>query len=109
LVVRAGKLRRRLIIQQAVETQGATGELSISWGTFATVYGAVEPLRGREFFAAKEFQAEVTTRIRIRYLVGVTPKMQILDGITVYLINAVIDPEMKHQELQLMCVEVVAT
>lgn len=107
--MRAGRLRHKLIIQQATETQGTTGELAVSWGIFATVWGAVEPLRGREFFAAQELQAEVTTRIRMRYLAGVTPKMRVLYGETIFLINAVIDPEMRHRELQLMCVEVVET
>ena len=69
----------------------------------------MEPLRGREFFAAKEQQTQVDTRIRIRYLEGVTPKMQVLDGTRVFLIYAVIDPESRHQELQLMVQEVVAT
>jgi len=108
-MMRAGKLRRRLVIQQATETQGATGEMAVTWGTFATVWGSVEPLRGREFWAAKELQAEVSTRIRIRYLAGVTPKMQVLDGTRLYWIDAVIDPEMRHIEMQLMCREVVAT
>jgi SPP1 family predicted phage head-tail adaptor len=109
LRVRSGKLRRRLEIQQAIETQGPTGEMAVTWSTFATVHGSVEPIRGREFWAAKEMQAQVDTRIRIRYLEGVTPKMQVLDGITVYLIYAVIDPEMRHIEMQLMCQQVVAT
>jgi SPP1 family predicted phage head-tail adaptor len=105
--MRAGKLRRRLIIQQATETQGATGEMAVTWGTFATVWGSVEPLRGREFWAAKEMQAQVDTRIRIRYLEGVTPKMQVLDGARIFLIYAVIDPETRHQELQLMAQEII--
>ena len=107
--MRAGKLRRRLIIQQAIESQGPTGEMSVVWSTFATVYGSVEPIRGREFWAAKEIQTEVTTRIRIRYLEGVNPKMQIVDGAKLYWINTVIDPEMRHIELQLMCWEVPTT
>ena len=107
--MRSGKLRRRLVIQQAVETQGTTGEMATTWSTFATVWGSVEPLRGREFWAAKELQAEVTTRIRIRYLEGVTPKMQVVDGDKLYWIEAVIDPEMRHIQMDLMCVEVVVT
>jgi SPP1 family predicted phage head-tail adaptor len=107
--VRAGKLRRRLVIQQAVETQGPTGEMAVSWGVFAEVWGSVEPLRGREFWAGKEQQAQVDTRIRIRYLEGVTPKMKVLDGSRVFLIYAVIDPETRHIQLDLMCQEVVAT
>lgn len=105
--MRAGKLRRRLIIQQAIETQGPTGEVTPAWATFAIVWGSVEPLRGREFFAAKEQQAQVDTRIRIRYLEGVVPKMQVLDGARLFLIYAVIDPETRHQELQVMAQEVV--
>ena len=107
--MRAGKLRRRVTIQSPIETQGSTGEMVVAWSEFAVVAASVEPLRGREFWAAKEQQAEVTTRIRIRYLAGVTPKMQVLDGTTVYLINAVIDPEMRHVQMDLMCIEVVAT
>ena len=107
--MRAGKLRCRLEIQQAIETQGATGEMAVVWSTFATVWGSVEPLRGREFFAAKEQQAQVDTRIRIRYLAGVTPKMQVLDGTRIFLIYSVIDPESRHQEMQLMAQEIVAT
>lgn len=42
--MRAGILRRRLIIQQAIESQGPTGEMSVSWATFAEVNGSVEPL-----------------------------------------------------------------
>jgi SPP1 family predicted phage head-tail adaptor len=107
--MRAGKLRRQLEIQQAIETQGTTGEMAIIWTTFATVFGSVEPLRGREFWAASELQAEVSTRIRIRYLDGVTPKMQVVDGSKLYWIDTVIDPEMRHIEMQLMCKEVVTT
>lgn len=107
--MRAGKLRRRLIIQRGIETQGATGEMATIWATFATVWGSVEPLRGREFWAAKELQAQVSTRIRIRYLAGVTAKMQVVDGAKLYWIEAVIDPEMRHIQMDLMCMEVVTT
>lgn len=107
--MRAGKLRHRLDIQRALETQGDTGEVTVIWSDFATVWGSVEPLRGREFFAAREQQARVTTRIRIRYTAGVTPKMRVLFGDRIYLIDAVIDPEERHAELQLMCQEWVAT
>lgn len=105
--MRAGKLRRQLEIQQAVETRDTTGAAIVTWGTFAVVHGSVEPLRGREFWAAHELQAEVDTRIRIRYLDGVTPKMQVLDGTRKFLIYSVIDPESRHEEMQLMAKEVV--
>lgn len=107
--MRAGKLHHQITIQQANETQGPTGEMAISWSDFATVWASVEPLRGREFWAAKEQQAQVDTRIRMRYQTGITPKMQVVFGARTYLIYAVINPEMRNIELQLMCQEVVET
>lgn len=106
--MRAGKLRRTLTIQEASEARDSTGSVVTTWATFATVHGSVEPLRGREFWSAKELQAQVDTRIRIRYLEGVTPKMQIVDNGTTYLIYAVLDIEKRHIQMDLMCQEMVA-
>lgn len=103
--MRAGKLRRILEIQEAVETQDTTGSMVPTWETFAFVHGSVEPLRGREFWAAHELQAQMDTRIRIRYLPGITPKMRILDGTRIFQIYSVIDPESRQIELQIMAQE----
>ena len=105
----ASKLRKRITIQQPAEVQNVYGEPGVTWQTFKDVRAAVEPLRGREFWAAREQQARVTTRMRIRYLAGVTPKMRVLFESRTYLIVAVIDPNEAHQEMQLMCEELVAT
>lgn len=105
--MRAGKLRHRVTIQQVTETRSATGAVVEAWGDVADVWAAVEPLRGREFFASKEFQAQVDTRIRIRYYPGVIPKMRVLWGTRIYLVDSVINPEERDKELQLMCREIV--
>jgi SPP1 family predicted phage head-tail adaptor len=105
--MRAGKLKHPIIIQEVTETQSETGAPAETWSTFAEVWAAIEPLRGREFFASKQIQAEVTTRIRIRYLEGITPKMRVLWGERIYLIDAIIDLEERHREMQLMCREVI--
>jgi SPP1 family predicted phage head-tail adaptor len=105
--VRSGKLRHQIAIMQAVETRSATGQPVVTWATFATVFASVEPLRGREFFASKQIQAQVDVRIRIRYLEGVVPKMRVIFGTKTYLIDSVIDPEERHIEMQIMAQEVV--
>lgn len=105
--MRAGKLRHQITIEQVTETQSTTGMTAETWSEFATVWAAVEPLRGREFFASKQIQAEISTRIRIRYLAGITPKMRVLFGTRVYLIDSVIDAEERHIEMQLMCREII--
>lgn len=70
-----------------------------------TVWGAIEPLRGREFFAAQAEHSEVTTRIRIRYRKGIDRTMIVRYGDTEFEILYIIHPEFAKHELQLMCKE----
>jgi SPP1 family predicted phage head-tail adaptor len=74
----------------------------------ATVWAAVEPLKGREFWEAQAAQAENIVKIKMRYLTGVKQEWQIrfqLDATTNidYEIANIIDVEMRHKELHLMC------
>jgi len=104
--MRAGELRHRVTVQ---EEQGITrnqkGELVPDWVDITTVWAAVEPLKGREYFDAEQVQAEVTTRIRMRYHAGVTPEMRIIYGTKEFDILSAINIEEKDRELHLMCKE----
>lgn len=71
----------------------------------ATVWAAIEPLRGREFFAAMTENAEVTTRIRIRYRKDVDRTMTVKYKDSEFEILYIIHPEFGGRELQLMCKE----
>lgn len=80
-----------------------SGASAATWSDLATVWMSIEPLRGRELFAAQEHFAEVTARIRIRYRDDVTAEMRVSHEGVIYAIGAVIDPELRHRELELMC------
>ena len=101
-----GDLRHRITLQECVSGQNEAGQPIQEWHDVATVWAAIEPLRGREYWAAAQVQSEVTTRIRIRYRSGIRPDMRVLYGGRVFNVTAVIDPEERHHELQLMCKEV---
>lgn len=102
-----GDLRHRITLQECVSGQDEAGQPVQEWQDVATVWGAVEPLRGREYFAAQQVQAEVTTRIRIRYRKGIRPEMRVLyDGRIFQIVAPPIDPEERHREIHLMCKEV---
>jgi len=103
----AGKLRHRVTIQSKTVVQDAYGEETITWGTFATVWANVEPLRGREFLEGRQVMAEVSTRITMRYYAGVKPEMRAVYGSITYDILAVIHVESREREMQLMCQEIV--
>lgn len=105
--MKAGRLRHRVNIQQPVETQNAYGEAEVAWSNVLTnVWAGIEPLRGREFFAAKQVNAEIEARVVIRHRAGITAKMRIVDlchGSGEYYIDTVINPEERNRELQFMC------
>lgn len=104
--MRAGELRHRLTIKQKSVVRDDYGQETITWTTFATVWGSVEPLSGDTYIAGQQLEAAVDTRIRIRYLSGVVPTMEVYYGSHTYDIKSVIHLKEKKVEMHLMCKEV---
>jgi len=102
----AGTYRHRITLRESTATgRDAAGGEILTWSDVATVWAAVEPISGREYFAAQQVNAETTHRIKMRYRPGVHSKMRVLFGSRTFDIESVIDPEERHVELHLMCVE----
>ena len=107
-MLNSGKLNKRFEIQEGVPgspSRNEYGEELLVWETLATVWGSVEPLTGREFWAQQQVQNEITVRFRIRYRSGVVPGMRIFYNNAYYPIKVVLDPLEKHESLELMCAE----
>ncbi|OPX87736.1 MAG: Phage head-tail joining protein [Pelotomaculum sp. PtaB.Bin104] len=104
--MRAGELRHRITIQEPVETLDSLKTPVLSWQDVATVWAAVEPLRGREYLEVKNTNTELSARIRIRYRRGINPSMRVKYGSRIFNIESVIDFEERHREIHLMCSEV---
>lgn len=105
--MRAGELRHQITIQHKTVTRGGMGGEVITWSDVGTVWAAVEPISGREYFAAKTENAEVSHRIRIRHRNGITSGMRVSWGARVFDIQAVLDIQERGREIHLMCVEVI--
>jgi len=103
--VKAGDLRHRITIQEQTTTRDTTGAEVVVWVDRTTVWAAVEPLNGRELFAAQALNAEMTTRIRIRYWQGIVPKMRATWEGHTYDIQYVSEVETRRRELHLICKE----
>jgi SPP1 family predicted phage head-tail adaptor len=106
--MRAGDLRHRVTIQnKGTPARNTAGEEVITWTEEATVWGSIEPLRGREFLEQQREGGEVTTRIRIRHRDGLTPSMRAVWGSHTYDILSVIEVQGRQREIHLMCRELV--
>jgi SPP1 family predicted phage head-tail adaptor len=103
--VEAGKLRHQLTLEQATDTLNARGEAIPSWSTVTTLWGSIDPLSGREGFAAQQMYASATHRIRLRYRAGVVPKMRLTKGARVFKIEAVLNTDERNRELVCLVTE----
>ena len=106
--MRTGRLRHRVKIQHYTESQNAFGEATKNWTDYATVWAAVEPVKGREFWESQQINAEITTKVTMRYLAGVKPKMRILYDTRIFEIDSVINVDERNRELQLLVKEMVS-
>lgn len=99
-----GRLDQRVLVERLTIVQDPnTGAVTEGWVTVASTWAAVEPLNGREFFAASTALSEVTTRIRLRYRPGFSVTDRVTHEGTQYDITSIINPRSSDRELVLMC------
>ena len=103
--MRAGRLRHRITIQEPASTVGGLGEKLKSWADVATVWAAIEPLRGREFFESHQRESEATTVITIRYRSGLTHSMRINFGSKYYKIDDILNPDERNRYLEIIAID----
>lgn len=101
----AGRLRKRIVIREKHVTQNEYGAEVPTMVEFATLWGAVEPLVGREYLEAKQVQADVSHKVKCRYLAGVKPSMEVTLGDRIFTIDSVINIQERGAEMVLMCRE----
>lgn len=105
MVIRAGKLRNKIVIQQNTPSTDSFGERDASWSTFATVWADIKPLTSREYWDAVQVNAESTLKFVIRYLSGVTPKMRISWDSRIFNIESIINVDERNKMIVLLAVE----
>lgn len=110
----AGKLRHRISIETVSTSRDAYGQTGEADGEytsvpFATVWGQVQDLSGRELYAAEEMHSQITVRITCRFFPGIVPAMIArvpMDQRTrVFDIMSVVDPDGRRRTLDLECKE----
>lgn len=103
--MRIGPLRNRVTIESYAKSRDGYGAEVETWSRFADVWASVEPLIGREYLAAKQIQAEVTHKIRMRYIEGLAPTMRIVWGTRTFEIVSIINVSERNKEIVIMATE----
>lgn len=106
-----GKMRHRITFQRFAGTLDGFGDPlqddDSNWTDVATVWAAIDPISGREFYAAEQSQSEVSHKVRCRYRVGLDTAMRIVYGRRKFKIISIIDWEERYESLLIMCKELV--
>lgn len=107
----SGKMRHRITFQQYDGTVDQDGDVRDdedgNWTDVRSTWAAIDPVSGREFYAAEQSQSEVTHKIRCRYFSGLNTAMRIVHQGRKYRIISVIDWELRHESFLIMAKELV--
>ena len=99
-----GRLRERVTIQSATEARNAMGETTQTWGTYAERWASVQGISAREFLLSGQQQTEISHRVRLRYVDGLTSTMRVLWRGRVLEIASALEHN-NRSEHELLCTE----
>ena len=68
----AQQLNNKVAFQRSTQVQDSIGDVSYEWATFRESFAKVEPLVGREYFAAQSGVGESQAKVTCRWFDGLT-------------------------------------
>lgn len=97
----AQELNTRVELQRSVTVENDFGEVTTTWETYATAYAKVEPLVGREYFAAAAHWDHVPVKVTLRWLPDVSPRHRLVIDGEFYDLDSVQNIKFRNRELLL--------
>ena len=104
--MRAGTLRHRVIIQKKDDAASRiSGETT--WNDYATVWAQIAPASGSQTSDSNTMKtdSEVTHRITIRFLRGLTPDMRLSFEGRIFKIEIIINTNERNREIEIQAIE----
>lgn len=98
---------KKVTIKSLSTTQDDYGQPLNEYVDVVTCWASVEPLIGREYYAAEQVQAEAKIKVRTEFIPGIKENMVVFYGDRKFEIVSVINPKEQNRELLLMCKELI--
>lgn len=102
--ISAGKLNRRIVIQNPTVTVTADGQRKESFATWKTVFAELLPDSSTERYSAEALRASTIVRFRIRSLAGFDTTYRVVHKSRTYRILGLDDTE-NNVEMMIRCEE----
>jgi len=107
--MRAGTLRNVIDIMKPEYAPDAMGQCVVSWTKHATIWADVVPITAREYLTAGAINTAVTVKVIARYQPGLRPGWRLHHGDRVYDVMAVLNYNMRSDDMVFMCRELPAS
>jgi len=101
--VTIGKRIRRVSIEAKSTTKDSSGQAIDGWTVVRETWASIDTLTGGEALRAQAIVSSASAEIEMRYRPGITAAMRVRYGDQVFDIGAVIDVDMRHEMLRLIC------
>jgi SPP1 family predicted phage head-tail adaptor len=103
--VSAGDRNQYIKLQKRADASvDGHGHAAAAWTDVTSLWARARPLRGREYFAAGQTQAEVDVVFEINFRTDVLPTWRVVWRTQPYdIVSPPIDPYGRREKLELMC------
>lgn len=104
--MRAGRLRHRLVVEEAHVGSISADAGEETWVPRGTVWAAIEPIKGAESNVSNQILAEMDTKIIVRwseFIDGVSAKWRLKHKTTIYNIVSIAHKNLGQREVEFMC------
>lgn len=102
-----GRMDKRVTFLERREVADELGQNRQGMAEVCTVWASIAPTRGGEYYEAQKLREELTWKIYVRFLPGITADMAIRYKERVFQIKSVIDVNFRQRTLEIMCTEYV--
>jgi len=99
------ELNKRITLQYQTKIPDGMGGFTVIWFGSATVWAAIWPVSASETIQAAQATMTITHRIRIRYRAALSPSWRTSWAGRYFNIVSILDPNMAHRWLDVMCRE----
>lgn len=104
--MRSGDLKKLIDIEEPTVTKTGTGSSVESWAAYkSNVWAAIWPVSAKERIQAGKQEMEITHRIRIRYMSGITADMRIKHGSSYFNIISIINVRTENRMIEILATE----
>jgi len=102
-----GRMDKRVTFLEHREVTDELGQSRQELAEVCTVWADIAPTKGREFYEAQKLREELTWKIYVRFLPGITADMAIRYKDRIFQIESVIDIGFRQRTLEIICTEYV--